>query len=54
MKSVVVGDRIRISVALIRQIAKESPVHESLAVKLVDVQVEDDGCKVLHLQRDHE
>lgn len=50
LAAVVIGDRIRISVALIKQIAEE-PDHASVVVVLTGIVVEDDGSKVLVLQR---
>lgn len=45
-----IGDRIRISVALIKQIYA-MPDHASESVELVEVLALDDGCKELMLKR---
>ena len=47
-KVVQIGDRIRCSVALLRQLY-EYPQHRSALVELVGVQVEEDGSKILFL-----
>jgi len=47
---VVVGDVIRISVALLRQIY-DDPDHETEAVKLASVRTEADGTKILILEK---
>jgi len=48
---VVVGDVIRISVALLRQIYDESPDHETELVKVAAVRTEADGSKILLLEK---
>lgn len=45
-----VGDRLRFSTALLRQI-HEGPDHESELVELVEVRIEEDGSKVLVVKR---
>jgi hypothetical protein len=50
VETLVVGDRMRISVELIRQIA-EYPNFASFVVYLKEIRVEDDGTKTLVLER---
>jgi len=49
-KVIQIGDFIRVSVALIRDIHAQ-PGHESLLCVITDVKVEPDGSKVLVLTR---
>jgi hypothetical protein len=45
-----VGDRIRFTVALLRDLEK-LPEHRSFLVEVAEVRVEDDGGKILVLHR---
>lgn len=49
-KAVVVGDAIRFSVGLLRHMHDE-PEHTSVLVKVAEVRTEDDGSKILVLER---
>lgn len=51
IRAVVVGDSMRISVALLKQIYDSTPEHVSVLVTLTDVRVEADGSKTLVLER---
>lgn len=48
--SLVVGDQMRFSVELIRQMA-EDPDYSSILVEVVEIRDEPDGTKMLYLRR---
>ena len=49
-RSVTVGDRIRFSVALIQDFARR-PDHESPVLVLSEIRLDEDGTKILVLDR---